>query len=151
MYRIEAILNSRPLTPLSTEPSEADVLTPGHFLVGGPLVTPPEPNLLDLKEGVLNRWQLIRSLTQHFWTKWSSDYLNSIQQRAKWYHEVPNLNRGAVVLLKNESTSPTKWPLGIVEKLFPGSDSVVRVVEIRIGDRMIRRPVNKLIPLPILD
>lgn len=142
-------MNSRPLIPLSTSPLEADVLTPGHFLVGGPLLAPPESNLLDLKEGVLNRWQLIRNLTQHFWKKWSTDYLNSIQQRAKWYNEVPNLARGAVALIKNENTAPTKWPLGIVEKLFPGPDSIVRVVELRVGDKFIRRPVNKLIPLSI--
>lgn len=32
--QIEAILNSRPITPLSGNPEDLDVLTPGHFLIG---------------------------------------------------------------------------------------------------------------------
>ncbi|XP_014210362.1 uncharacterized protein LOC106640746 [Copidosoma floridanum] len=34
---IEMVLNSRPLTPLSGDTGDLDVLTPGHFLVSGPL------------------------------------------------------------------------------------------------------------------
>ncbi|XP_039297893.1 uncharacterized protein LOC120354602 [Nilaparvata lugens] len=44
LTRIESILNSRPLTEMSSQPTEAaTVLTPGHFLVGGPLTAPPQP------------------------------------------------------------------------------------------------------------
>lgn len=34
LIQIVAILNSRPLTPLSENPDELEVLTPGHFLTG---------------------------------------------------------------------------------------------------------------------
>ncbi|GBN08205.1 hypothetical protein AVEN_220873-1 [Araneus ventricosus] len=48
---IEDVLNSRPLTPLSSDFDNFEVLTPGHFLIGKPVTALPEPELIDIKEG----------------------------------------------------------------------------------------------------
>ncbi|GFV05357.1 integrase catalytic domain-containing protein [Trichonephila clavipes] len=79
--QIEGILNSRPITPLSEDIDDLEVLTPGHFLIGRPITSISEPNLLDKTENTLSRWQKLTKIVQHIWTKWSRDYLNNLQQR----------------------------------------------------------------------
>ncbi|XP_033229771.1 uncharacterized protein LOC117181320 [Belonocnema kinseyi] len=45
LTQIEAFLNSRPLTAQSDVPTDIPALTPGHFLIGGPLNAVREPSL----------------------------------------------------------------------------------------------------------
>ncbi|GFW25904.1 DUF5641 domain-containing protein, partial [Trichonephila clavipes] len=56
MIQVEGILNLRPLTPLSNDAENFDVSTPGHFLIGRPITSIPEPNLIDVNENRLSRW-----------------------------------------------------------------------------------------------
>lgn len=89
LTRIEAVLNSRPLTELSDDPNDFTALIPGHFLIGGPLLALPEKEVPS-KVLPLKRWQLMQRLVQHFWRRWCSEYLNQLQQRPKWLQPAPN-------------------------------------------------------------
>lgn len=51
-------------------------------------------------------------------------------------------------MLMKENTVPLMWPLGIIEKIFPGKDGVVRVVSVRTKDGTYQHPVVKICPLP---
>lgn len=122
---------------------------PGHFLVGEPLVSVPDLYYENKNINLLTRWQLLQKLTQHFWHKWKTEYLNTLQQRHKWQkvHSSPTV--GDVVVVKDEIVPPTKWLLGRIKQLHPGTDNLVRVVTVQCkGDHEIKRPLYKLIPLP---
>lgn len=71
LCEIEAILNSRPLTPLSEDPNDLTYLTPGHFLVGTTMNSFPCSDLHSMNENRLVRWQRVEQLRQHFWRRWN--------------------------------------------------------------------------------
>ena len=131
LCQIEACLNSRPLCPLSSDPSDLHSLTPGHFLIGRPVTALPESDLTHLQLNRLSRWQLVQQATQHFWRRWSSEYLSTLQQRFKWSTRHQNLQVADLVLIRDENQPPTKWAMGRVIAVHPGADQLVRVVTLR--------------------
>lgn len=149
LIQIEAILNSRPISPLNENPDDLEILTPGHFLVGTALTTPVEPNLMQLRENRLSDWQLCVRLKQEFWAKWSNDYISQLQIRSKWKNTQNNLSVGDMVLVKEDNTAPLHWPLARVTRVFPGRDNLVRVVEVRMRGKILKRPIVRLAPLPL--
>ncbi|XP_055931694.1 uncharacterized protein LOC129962029 isoform X2 [Argiope bruennichi] len=146
--QIEAVLNSRPLCPLSADPADIQPLTPGHFLVGAPLLSIPEPSDSLTNISLSSRWSLIQSLRSKFWKRWSQEYLNSLQSRAKWKLPELNIKPGQLVLLKDNSKSPMEWNLARIERIYPGTDGLVRVADIRTPKGIFRRSINRLCPLP---
>lgn len=150
LCQIEAILNSRPLCPLSSDPSDDVALTPGHFIIGDALTFVPEPSLLHLPENRLSRWQMIQALKHHFWKRWHKEYLHECQLRSKWKSSMqPQIQVGQIVVVRDEATFPGQWPLGRVIEVHPGVDQVVRAATVRIGSTIVRRCANKLCVLPL--
>ena len=71
----------------------------------------------------------------------------SLQYRNKWTEEKHSLKVGDLVLIKNEITPPGIWPLGIVERLYPGKDGLTRAVDVRTATTTLNRPAVKLVLL----
>ncbi|XP_062529317.1 uncharacterized protein LOC119629802 [Bombyx mori] len=145
--QIEAILNSRPLCPLSSSPDDLAPLTPGHFLIGRPLTSLPSPNYMQLSTSRLSRYQHLEQIRQHFWNRWQLEYLNELQQRHKWRVPARSIQNGDLVLLKDENIPPMQWRTGRVINLFPGKDNIVRVAEIKTSTGVYRRGLRYLCPL----
>lgn len=149
VVQIEGILNSRPISSISTDPNDPSPLKPAHFLVGGPLTAPPEPSLLELPENTLSRWQKVSQMTQHFWKRFSVEYLHGLQVREKWKSTKPDLKINDIVLVADEKLPSTQWMLGIVIELFEGKDKHSRVALIKTKAGNFKRSISKLSKLPI--
>lgn len=148
--QIEAVLNSRPLTPMSSDPSDYSALTPGHFLIGEPLNAPVEPDLTELKVNRLDRYQQIRRLQQMFWNRWSKEYISQLQCRAKWRTK-SIINLGILVILAEDNVPPQRWITGRIVELHPGKDGVVRVVTVKTNHGLFKRAIHRVAPLPLYD
>jgi hypothetical protein len=145
--QVEAMLNSRPLTPLSSDPSDMTALTPGHFLIGAPLTAAPEPRVSEVPNNRLKHWHLVQAFHQRIWHRWSLEYIHTLQQRNKWTQFNENLKIGDLVLI-HTPTSPLEWPLARITGLHPGKDGIVRVVDLKTSTGQLTRPAVKVYLLP---
>lgn len=148
LTQVEACLNSRPLVALPLDDDGVEALTPGHFLVGRPLEALPDPALAYRSVSLLSRWHLCQALVRHLWQRWSADYLNSLRRASKWHRSSTNLRVDDVVILREDSTIPAKWPLARVVTTHAGNDGIVRVVTVKTSKGIYRRPVAKVALLP---
>ncbi|XP_076384470.1 uncharacterized protein LOC143263257 [Megalopta genalis] len=132
LTQIESSLNSRPLSPLSSDPTDLNPLTPGHFLIGTALTTLPSDDLRDIKVTRLNRYQLIQQMVQHFWQMWQRECIQQLQQRHKWQHSTTSkLAVYSLVIIKEDNLPPLQWSMGRIVQVHPGTDGVIRVATVR--------------------
>ncbi|XP_055622665.1 uncharacterized protein LOC129766187 [Toxorhynchites rutilus septentrionalis] len=151
LAQIECCLNSRPLTPLSDDPSDLAPLTPGHFLVGSELKAVPDVNLDSVQYNRLTQWQQTQKMFQEIWNRWHLEYLATLQPRAKWCNPPVHIEKNRLVIIKEENISPMRWPTGRIHELHPGKDGVVRVVTLQTARGFIIRPIAKLCLLPVFS
>ncbi|GFT83347.1 uncharacterized protein TNCV_1555611 [Trichonephila clavipes] len=145
------ICQSDPVQKYSAKEADLQPLTPGHFLVGAPLLGIPEPSELLTNIFLSSRWSLIQSLKNRFWKRWSKEYLGELQARKKWRLPLSNLKLGQLVMLKDPSKIPMEWTLGRIEGIHPGSDGLVRVIRIRTSRGVFTRTAASVCPLPFED
>ncbi|XP_043262434.1 uncharacterized protein LOC122403144 [Colletes gigas] len=150
LIEIEAILNSRPLTPLSSDPNDLTPLTPGHFLIGDSITSTPVCDLTSLKAGRLSSWQQVQQIRQHFWKRWYKEYLNELTVRKKWHHATTRIiKEGMLVMLKDDNAPPLHWPMGRIISIHPGEDGIIRVVTVKTIHGEYKRSIKGIAPLPI--
>ncbi|XP_073820640.1 uncharacterized protein [Musca autumnalis] len=145
---IEACLNSRPLAALLDEVEDLSALTPGHFLIGAPILTPAEPEEVAPVDSILNRWRKLKALQHEFCRRWKEEHLRELNKRNKWKCPQDDVRVNDLVVIKNEPLHSNEWRLGRVIKVFRGSDDRVRVVELKTQSGQITRPVHKMVLLP---
>lgn len=111
---VHNIVSSRGNTQFSpthtraTDPDENDCLTPGHFLIGQPLLAVPETDVPAAPRNLLNRWKLVNQCAQSFWRRWRDEYLHTLQSRLKWTKDSNNIEVNDMVVIKDPYSPPLK-------------------------------------------
>lgn len=146
----EAVVNSRPLTYLSENPNDLMPLTPSCFLQEiRDFGTPDIDNLenTNFERRFKHRQDVLKSLRKRF----RNEYLGQLTTFSKTKVKKNNLKVGDVVLVTSENKSRLEWPIAVIEKLIPGRDQVVRLVELKTSKGTLIRPVQKLCLLETID
>ena len=89
IVEVEALLNDRPLTYLSSDINDPDPISPSHLLHGRKIVTLPhlrvqedeihDPNHVDDSE-LRRRAKRHALVIRHFWSRWKNEYLTALRE-----------------------------------------------------------------------
>ena len=133
LHEIEACINSRPLIFVSNDPDQEKSLTPSHFLLGHDghyLSKRSEPTPTDTADDARRRFDLRQSVVDKLWVIWSSEYLRSLPLW-RGVSQGHTFREGSVVLVEADHRPCLQWPLGIITRVFPGKDGLIRTLEVK--------------------
>ena len=104
MAEVCAIVNARPLAPVSNDPECPEILNPNALLTQ----KLDSSSDLSISSGQGNiftpQWKFVQNLADRFWNRRRSEYLHTLQKRVKWQDIQPNLKNGDVVLLHDDES-----------------------------------------------
>lgn len=144
MCEVECTINSRPLTKISDDPNDLDVITPQDLLLLQPTSNIP-PGIFDQKDiYAKRRWRQIQYLADLFWKRWCKEYLPELQRRQKWLKPDRNIQLGDVVLVIDERAPRNSWPMGLVIETHEDKHGLTRSVKVKTKSTTLTRPITKL-------
>ena len=162
---VEAIVNERPITYLTSNLDEPEPLTPSMLLNGRSLMIMPHlkvapDELTDPDFGksgkMLNQRALhLDMVFQQLWSRWRNEYLPALRETHMYNASgnkgvsENNIKVGDVVLVHEDTHKRIQWPLAIVTRLKYGNDGLVRSAEICMKHGVSNRPITKLYPLEV--
>ncbi|XP_063438190.1 uncharacterized protein LOC134719142 [Mytilus trossulus] len=153
MCEVSAMVNSRPLVPVSSDPESPSVLSPSLLLTQKPASSSGSLGQVEFgtKDAMRSQWKLVQYLADQFWSRWQTEYIDSLQARPKWKSGGDNFLEGDVILMRKTELPRSQWPLGVIDKVFESDDSKVRKVQVSIvvdGQRKSYvRPISELVRL----
>ncbi|XP_055528038.1 uncharacterized protein LOC129720575 [Wyeomyia smithii] len=148
LAQIKALMNSRPLLPMSDDPNDLAALTPAHFLIGSSMLALPDPDHQHIPVNRLDHFQKLQLHVQKFWSHWRTEYLQELQKDTTMNPRNHTLLPGRLVVVVDELQPPIRWPLARIVTTSPGPDGLTSVVSLRTARGIITRPITKICLLP---
>lgn len=156
LAEVTAIINSRPLLPLSSDPQDPFPLSPSLILThkSDSIASVTIPG--NVKDMYRAQWKMVQCLADMFWRKWRTEFLQSLQERRKWNRDQRNFQVSDVVLLRDKQSIRNYWPMGVVDTIVQSDDGNVRTVDVRVispkgTSTVYTRPINELVLLVAAD
>jgi hypothetical protein len=147
---IETTLNNRPLG-YQEDDIQMPTLTPNSLQFVGSTHLPEPEHYHEADPDLRKRAKYLKKCKDHMWNRWTKEYLRALRERHNLKHDTKpfSLAVGDVVIIYSEERNRGKWPLGIVQELYPGRDGVIRAAKIKTGNGHLERAVNLLYPLEL--
>ena len=149
IYRIEGMINTRPLTPLSDDLNDVRPLSPNDFLRDGTSGTEgaidPPTETQSAGSSLGARWRHRQKMLTHLWQRWQRELyvreLRDVHREAASNPEVGDL----VLVGDNPASPPVLWKTGRIIQLYNRRDGLPRSASVQLSDGTeISRPVQRL-------
>ena len=155
LHEVESCINSRPLTFVGDEVTDLIPLTPARFLIGRSHMMEKErvsrdPTTPPSRADLLERLEVRGLLIDQFWSIWRSEYLRQLPQ-GKGPSGSSALEKGDLVLIREDNCPRMLWPMGVILDSFSGRDEVVRSYRIKTVSGEVTRPAQRLYLLEMND
>lgn len=141
---VENIINNHPLTHVSTDPNDPESLTPNHFLIGSAGNVPIPGTFTDEEFSLRKQWRKAQRMADQFWKRWVNEYLSTLTRRTKWHTNSKSIELGDLVLIADGNLPRNCWPKGVVVKVYPGTDGIIRAADVKTALGVLKRPSLKL-------
>ncbi|XP_044179548.1 uncharacterized protein LOC122961024 [Acropora millepora] len=147
---VEVALNGLPLSYVE-EDLQLPILTPNSSMYIRPNVLPERQPHHEGNQQLRKREKHLRKCKDAMWKRWTNEYLRGLRERHNLHYTKARgrVERGDVVIIKDENRDRNKWKLGIVEECIPGRDEIVRAVKLRAGKGHLERAIQQLYPLEL--
>lgn len=167
LMEVEMVVNSRPLSYISTEDAE-EPLTPSHLQIGRRVLSLPDSTLYHgvhedaefTPEALSRRMDHLNTTLNHFWKRWKTEYLLELRESHRHGKGVDSkgssLSENEVVLMHSDSKLWGFWKLAKIYRLIEGHDGLVRGAIVRVPTKegkttLLRCPMKCLYPLECND
>lgn len=168
LVKIEAVINSRPLSYVSSTDCE-EPLTPSHLIVGRRLlnlpdqlgcISDPSDEDFDVDANQLTkRMKHLAGVLNHFWRRWRSEYLCELRDShahssKKTVKPRSSVSREDVVIVHDDVLPRGLWKRGRIQEILVGRDGVPRAALVKVASRdrqhtLLKRPLQLLYPLEV--
>ena len=118
------------------------VLTTNRFLIGQ-MCGDIAPDSVDNTVFNPRSWWR-RILFRRVCQLWLKEYLLHIGSTHRWFSQEENLKEGNTAVVIDPNARRKESKVRRVVCTYPGEDGLVRVVDMKKGDRVLKRPVTKL-------
>ena len=84
LVEVEGIINSRPITAVSSDPLDLEGLTPNHILIYRPNLNSPFDVVTKQEVNSKKKYRRAQALANMFWNRLLKEYLPLLTKRNKW-------------------------------------------------------------------
>ena len=112
LCEFELSVNQRPLSAISGDIKDYNLLAPNHFTIGETNANPTTGQFDNSQINHHKKWENVQAATNMLWNRWRKEYIPTLTQRQKGLVHNRKFKIGGLVIVNQSNVPRSYWPLG---------------------------------------